>query len=360
MNKPGKTILLEPIRSSLPHPHDSIINNPAQFLAPNGVKAAEHLPVRDPRPGQNHFRVPAAANQVIRLNTNEANLRQFSENLNPSMLKYINDSADAYAMQNAKHHVSLADAFADTPPAVPPPWEGWMPTSYGPLPIPNPESRNQQVPIEWHHRSEAGRQSLKADAIFDEGWGDTEGLDRILMFRPGDINISHERHHYDTKDSPVPWDYTELQDPNPVFSEDDFEKLVGPVLKEPITPHLKKWLNSPWEITAEAREAKLKFANRNMSHDEFKSKTHRQAGNLPKEDNRKLWDANHPDVKAGKPMSDKIVNEIFESWMKNDHTLWGDMYRQNPEEFPVEYFKEAIKVSSTEPTAELFPTTLIS
>lgn len=97
------------------------------------------------------------------------------------------------------------------------------------------------------------------------------------------------------------------------------------------------WLNSPSEIMSEAASRKREYIHGNIPF--YKT--------LPIGKNsepRKWFDSAHPAVKEGKPIPDEVIDDIFNNWMYWDPKGWGDSYHDNPEEFPVELFKEALRL----------------
>lgn len=57
-----------------------------------------------------------------------------------------------------------------------------------------------------------------------------------------------------------------------------------------------------------------------------------------------VLDKNHPAVRQNKPIPEEHIDNMFQYWMHSDPQGWGDFYRDNPEEFPVELFKEALRL----------------
>lgn len=87
------------------------------------------------------------------------------------------------------------------------------------------------------------------------------------------------------------------------------------------------WLNSPDEIVSEAARRKREYVHGT---------------------NQNRLDSTHPVVKEGKPIPNEVIDEMFDEWMYKDNAGWGDSYRDKPEEFPVELFKEALKLGKND------------
>jgi len=93
------------------------------------------------------------------------------------------------------------------------------------------------------------------------------------------------------------------------------------------------WLNSPSEIMSEAAKHKRAYVHGSAGYAE---------GFEPP---NQIWlDSAHPAVKEGRPIPEKHIDDMFYRWMDRDPKGWGDSYRDNPEEFPVELFKEALRL----------------
>ena len=111
------------------------------------------------------------------------------------------------------------------------------------------------------------------------------------------------------------------------------------------------WGTRPHEIQAEASEAKRKYLHKEVPERMSKPKLLPLPGleNKPRESYKtdyrvEPFDKNHPAVKEGRPIPDPIINDMFKSWMRDDPHGWGDAYRDKPEDFPVELFKEALRL----------------
>lgn len=87
------------------------------------------------------------------------------------------------------------------------------------------------------------------------------------------------------------------------------------------------WLNSPDEIVSEAARRKREYVHGT---------------------NQKRLHSTHPVVKEGKPIPNEVIDEMFDDWMYKDNKGWGESYREKPEEFPVELFKEALKLGKND------------
>jgi hypothetical protein len=97
------------------------------------------------------------------------------------------------------------------------------------------------------------------------------------------------------------------------------------------------WLNSPDEIVSEAARRKREYVHGSNGYAE---------GFEPP--NQKWLDSTHPAVKEGKPIPEKHIDDMFIDWMNKDSAGWGESYRDKPEEFPVELFKEALKLGKND------------
>jgi hypothetical protein len=97
------------------------------------------------------------------------------------------------------------------------------------------------------------------------------------------------------------------------------------------------WLNSPNEIMSEAAKRKRAYVHGSNGYAE---------GFEPP--NQKWLDSAHPAVKEGKPIPEKHIDDMFIDWMNKDNAGWGDSYRYNPEDFPVELFKEALRLGKND------------
>lgn len=95
------------------------------------------------------------------------------------------------------------------------------------------------------------------------------------------------------------------------------------------------WKNHPVEIQAEASKAKREYL-------------HKEVPARKADYGVQPFDKNHPAVKEGRPIPDEIIDDMFESWMRNDYQGWGDAYRDKAEEFPVELFKEALRLGQND------------
>jgi hypothetical protein len=87
------------------------------------------------------------------------------------------------------------------------------------------------------------------------------------------------------------------------------------------------WLNSPDEIVSEAARRKREYVHGT---------------------NQKRLDSTHPVVKEGKPIPNEAIDEMFDEWMHKDNAGWGESYRDKPEDFPVELFKEALRLGKND------------
>jgi hypothetical protein len=118
-----------------------------------------------------------------------------------------------------------------------------------------------------------------------------------------------------------------------------------------------KWRSAPWEVQAEASQAKRDYIHKDVgnridesqspymqSHDGGKSSRLIYKGDYGVEP----FDKNHPAVKEGKPIPDDIIDDMFETWMQRDDHGWGESYRDRPKDFPVEMFKEALKLGKND------------
>lgn len=115
------------------------------------------------------------------------------------------------------------------------------------------------------------------------------------------------------------------------------------------------WATRPHEIQAEASEAKRNYLHKEVPDRKKGGRLIPLPGleNKPRESYKadygvEPFDKDHPAVKEGKPIPDEIVDDMFKHWMGRDPHGWGDAYRDNPEEFPVELFKEALRLGKND------------
>jgi hypothetical protein len=64
-------------------------------------------------------------------------------------------------------------------------------------------------------------------------------------------------------------------------------------------------------------------------------------------DNVQRLDRNHPAVREGMPIPEEHIDGMFKHWMTTD-PRWGEFYRDKPEDFPVELFKEALRLGKND------------
>jgi hypothetical protein len=69
------------------------------------------------------------------------------------------------------------------------------------------------------------------------------------------------------------------------------------------------------------------------------------SGYLP--DNVQRLDRNHPAVRGGMPIPEEHIDGMFKQWMTTD-PRWGEFYQNHPEDFPVELFKEALRLGKND------------
>ena len=179
---------------------------------------------------------------------------------------------------------------------------------------------------------------------YNEGngfFGTTEPT--IRMFAdPAPHTHEFSHHLYNFKDNPPdPRRMVDIPEPyNTVRNADDY--ATG-------------WLSTPLEIQAEASYAKRKYAHdvvgsrKDAQSPYIKSRDPDYGGRLSRYAYKKDYgvepfDKNHPAVKEDKPIPDEIIDDMFESWMQEDRKGWGESYQNRPEEFPVELFKEALRL----------------
>lgn len=132
------------------------------------------------------------------------------------------------------------------------------------------------------------------------------------------------------------------------------------------------WRTDPSEIQAEASAAKRDYVHRTVpfrrevAGEEYPWSLNNQDPNDKKVYDEvvddlyefhwgdKPFDKNHPVIKEGKPIPDEVMDDMFEDWMNRDGHGWGDAYRENPKEFPVELFKEALRLGKKDQKPGLF------
>jgi hypothetical protein len=182
----------------------------------------------------------------------------------------------------------------------------------------------------------------------------------IRMFQdPKKAPYTHEfsHHLYNFQDKPA--------DPRrrvniPITSDEQLDRDNG----NPPS-YMDKWRSEPSEIQADASKAKRDYTHNEigerlgmLGYDDFDPEEH---WGLDKDEYQDLirrqhntyygvepFDKNHSAVKEGKPIPDPIIDDMFESWMQRDDKGWGESYRNNPQEFPVEMFKEALKLGKND------------
>ena len=138
----------------------------------------------------------------------------------------------------------------------------------------------------------------------------------------------------------------------------------------------RSWLNDPGEIMSEAAFRKRDYVH-NPESQKVLTKEKRQSmadrlqqepeydedgsenpyygltvedyygkGYLP--ENLQPLDKNHPAIKEGKNIPEGHIDEMLKNWMGSDNHGWGESYRDNPEDFPVELFKEALRLGKND------------
>lgn len=277
-----------------------------------GYRVFEHHLPADPRPGATPF--PGFPRAVRQMDQTEATLRQFP------VLAENSPVPPAFMKPGRMHEyiVEQAEKYAETPEFQ----QKWGDK----IPVAPKLDRSYTIPFEFHDKVPGYEGASKTGEV--GAYFDNPGGQRAKVVHPYDNPqhaLIHERHHFDTRNSPVSHDPRGWKKPPTGFSG-----MAPP-----------KWLQNPHEVAADAREAKFRYAN----DEEILTRTNLNAspGTI------QLgaiggWTEDHPSVKNNEPLPDEIVDEIFQNWMKNDGSGWGKLYKGDPENFPVELFKEAIKV----------------
>ena len=124
--------------------------------------------------------------------------------------------------------------------------------------------------------------------------------------------------------------------------------------------NMDEWRSTPSEVQAEASQAKRDYTHRTVSN----RKSQLGYYDYPEAEDREAvlrnyknyygvepFDKDHPAVEKElhpyirrEPIPDEIIDDMFETWMQRDPHGWGESYRDKPEEFPVELFKEALRL----------------
>lgn len=123
-------------------------------------------------------------------------------------------------------------------------------------------------------------------------------------------------------------------------------------------PHvaITDWGKRPSEIQADASAAKRRYVHREVPR--RKSWLNHPLNAQKYRYDVEFFDKDHPAIKEGKPIPDDVMDDMFKYWMKNDinesQRGWGESYRKNPEEFPVELFKEALRLGKNDQKPGLF------
>ena len=285
-----------------------------------------HLPA-DPRPGATPF--PGFPRAVRQMNQTEATLRQF-----PALAE--NDPLPPAFMKPGRMHeyiVEQAEKYAETPEFQ----QKWGDQ----LPVAPARDTEYTIPFEFHDKVpgfEGASKTGEVGAYFDNPGGQWAKV--VHPYDDPKRALIHERHHFDTRNSPVRHDPRGWKKPPTGFSG-----MAPP-----------KWLQNPHEVAADAREAKFQYANDEEISGRIKEPDASgtiQLGTLRGSGNPG-WNEDHPSVKNNEPLPDEIVDEIFQNWMKNDSSGWGKLYEEDPENFPVELFKEAIKVGQNDKPSGMF------
>ena len=174
----------------------------------------------------------------------------------------------------------------------------------------------------------------------------------IDTYTGGESNAVHEGMHYLADPNPGSPDYT-YSDPRKAIPIPDLKRL-------------KTWGTRGGEIMAEAAEAKRRYAHQTVSnrksqlgyydYDEdpnyydYDKEEYQDAirSNYKDYHGSEPFDENHPAVKEGKPIPNEVIDDMFQQWMFEDRKGWGDAHRSRPEEFPVEVFKEALRLGKND------------
>ena len=198
------------------------------------------------------------------------------------------------------------------------------------------------------------------DKVRTEYW-DPQGVERGI----------NEEAHYDWRgkgDSPI----IRMFDKNPPFTHEFSHHLYNfqdnptdprksvefPTYSSENPPHvaITDWAKRPSEIQADASAAKRRYVHREVP--KRKSRLNQPFGFRKREDDVEFFDKDHPAIKEGKPIPDDVMDDMFKYWMRNDinesQRGWGESYDKNPEEFPVELFKEALRLGKKDQKPELF------
>ena len=165
----------------------------------------------------------------------------------------------------------------------------------------------------------------------------------IDTYKGGESNSVHEGMHYLADPNPGSPDYT-YADPRKAIPIPDLKRL-------------KTWGTRGGEIMAEAAEAKRRYAHQTVSNRKDESQSPYMQSHDGGKSSRLIYkgdygvepfDKNHPAVKEGKPIPNEVIDDMFQQWMFEDKKGWGDAHRSRPEDFPVEVFKEALRLGKND------------
>lgn len=174
--------------------------------------------------------------------------------------------------------------------------EHWKPGSY-------PQKRN-----------EFGHYDKGRHYVWEEGGEEHEIYDppTVRMFTK-DPPYIHEAAHHLQKD--------EVRDPRVKLGIPNNPGLLP-----------DSWYQNPAEIQAEASAAKRRYIH------EYQLYPHNAEKLRP-------LDKDHPAVKEGKPLPEEHIDAMFKYWMtEGEDGQWGAGYNHDPKKFPVELFKEALRL----------------
>ena len=193
------------------------------------------------------------------------------------------------------------------------------------LPSPDWSKRGDKIDVEHYEhgsmaqkRGEAGHYSPGHSGQFLDEEGnphDYEVKPTIRMFtRPENAPYTHEFMHHLNQ---VP----RFEDPRKRLKLKD-------------APWGFKWHLKPHEVQSEASAKKREYLYETQNYPSHDLK-----------DNLAPLDRDHPAVKEGKPLPEEHIDRMFQKWMVDDEDGdWGGSYERDPENFPVELFKEALRL----------------
>lgn len=172
-----------------------------------------------------------------------------------------------------------------------------------------------------------------------------KGKPVIRMYNQALPYVHEFSHHlYNFQDNP--------QDPRNVVKIPESSSSQG-------SDSMKSWRSDPSEIQAEASKAKRRYVHREVPKrvkwgESIGSPSFPAREHVNFMYNVEPFDKDHPAIKEGKQIPDDVVDDMFKSWMDEDGKGWGESYRKNPKEFPVELFKEALRLGKNDQKPGLF------